>query len=228
LLSSGERVRLEADVRNRFAGERTATSVIADWRGTSRPEEIVLLGAHLDSWDLATGATDNGAGAVAVVNALRLLASAGERPDRTIRVALFTGEEQGLLGSRAYTARHAAELPRHQAVLVVDNGSGRVAGITLQGRDDLRAMWERLFAPLDSIGPFTIRAGVRTGSDHLPLLREHVPAYLLVQEWRSYDWTWHTQVDTFEHAIPDDLRQVSTVLAGLAWGLARADRLIPR
>ncbi len=188
----------------------------------------MLLGAHLDSWDLATGATDDGAGAVAVTNALRLLAATGERADRTIRVALFTGEEQGLLGSRAYTARHAAELSRHQAVLVVDNGSGRVAGITLQGRDDLRAMWQQLFAPLDSLGPFTVRAGVRTGSDHLPFLREQVPAYLLVQEWRSYDWTWHTQVDTFDHAISGDLRQLSTVLASLAWGLARADRLIPR
>lgn len=228
LLAAGESARLEADIGSRFLGPVRASSVVGEWRGAARPGEIVLLAAHLDSWDLATGATDNGAGAVAVVAAARLIAGSGPRPDRTIRVALFTGEEQGLLGSTAYVEQHAGELARHQAVLVTDNGSGRIAGITLQGRDDLRMMWQRLFEPLAPLGPFSVRTGVRTGSDHLPFLRAGVPAYLMVQEFRSYDWTWHTQVDTFDHAIPGDLRQMSTVLATVTWGLARAERLIPR
>ena len=227
LLAGGERVRLAARIENRFMGEAVSHNVIAELRGAAAPDEMVILGAHLDSWDLATGATDNGAGVVAVTEALRLIASGGTRPARGVRVVLFTGEEQGLLGSTAYVAAHAAELARVQAVIVVDNGSGRISGIALQGREDLRGVWERLFRPLAPLGPFTVEQRVRTGSDHLPFLGAGVPAYLVNQEFKSYDWTWHTQADGYDNIVAVDLPQVATVLAGVAWGLANAERLIP-
>ena len=228
LLARGERVRLSARIENRLGGPTVSHNVFAELRGQTKPQEIVLLGAHLDSWDLATGATDNGAGSVAVIEALRMIAATGPRPARTIRVVLFTGEEQGLIGSSTYVEARAAELARHQAVIVVDNGSGRISGIALQGRNDLRAMWTQLLGPLSSLGPFNIEQRVRTGSDHLPFLRAGVPAYLVNQEFKSYDWTWHTQADTYDHIVPGDLPQIGSVLAGIAWGLANADRLIPR
>jgi carboxypeptidase Q len=226
-LARGEPVRIEARVENRFTPALIAHNVVAELRGASKPGEIVLLGAHLDSWDLATGATDNGAGVVAVADALRAVAK-GARPARTFRVALFAGEEQGLLGSTAYVTRHAAELAHHQAVLVVDNGSGRISGVTLQGWEELRAAWERLLAPLTAVGPLSIEHRTRTGSDHLPFLRAGVPAYLFNQEWRSYDWTWHTQADGYDQVVPDELPQIGAVLAAVGWGLANAERLIPR
>jgi hypothetical protein len=228
LLAGGERVRLAARVENRFLGPTVSHNVIAELRGGTSPDETVILGAHLDSWDLATGATDNGAGVVAVTEALRVIAATGKRPARSIRVVLFTGEEQGLLGSSAYVAAHASELGRVQAVLVVDNGSGRISGIALQGRDELRVVWERLFRPLAPLGPFAVEHRVRTGSDHLPFLRAGVPAYLVNQEFKSYDWTWHTQADGYDNIVAGDLPQIGTVLAGVAWGLADAERPISR
>ena len=144
LISLGQRVSLRADIANSLGADSVqAANTIAEIRGTSAPGEVVLLGAHLDSWDLGTGATDNGAGAIAVLEAARILQAAGVHPARTIRFALFTGEEEGLFGSQQYAERHAAELRLYQAVLVLDNGTGRITGMSLQGRNELRDLWER-------------------------------------------------------------------------------------
>jgi carboxypeptidase Q len=191
----------------------------------------VLLGAHLDSWDIATGATDNGSGAIAVLEAARLLGAlkaSGVRPRRTIRFALFSGEEQGLYGSQYYVMSHAAELARFQAVLVLDNGSGRITGVALQGWNELQDLWSRMFRPLATLGPFAIRGGIKTGTDHLAFLPAGIPSFNYDQLSRGYDYTHHSQMDGFGFASPDDVAQAATVMAVNALQLANLDQLLPR
>ena len=232
MLAAGERVRVEVNASNTF-GRDTVTqwNVIGEIRGSERPDEIVLVGAHLDSWDLATGATDNGASSVAVIEAARLLGAlkaTGVRPRRSIRFALFSGEEQGLYGSRYYVARHASEMPRFQAVLVLDNGSGRITAVPLQGSDQLHRMWAELVRPLAALGPITVRSGNKGATDHLPFLQAGVPSFNYDQLPRGYDHTYHSQLDVFSHAVPDDVKQAATVMAVNALQLANLDRLLPR
>lgn len=232
MLAAGERVRVEVNASNTF-GRDTVTqwNVVGEIRGSERPDEVVLVGAHLDSWDLATGATDNGASSVAVIEAARLLGAlkaSGVRPRRTIRFALFGAEEQGLYGSRHYVARHAAQLPRYQAVLVLDNGSGRIVSVPLQGADALHRLWTDLMRPLQVIGPITIRSGNKGATDHLPFLQSGVPGFNYDQLPRGYDNTYHSQLDVFGHAAPEDVKQAATVMAVNALQLANLDRLLPR
>lgn len=229
LLAQGQRVTLRADIANSLSDTAAdAANTLAEIRGTSEPDQVVLLGAHLDSWDLGTGATDNGAGAIAVLEAARLLKAAGVHPARTIRFALFTGEEEGLLGSEQYAERHMAELKNYQAVLVVDNGTGRVEGIPLQGHNDLRDGWRALFAPIEALGPFVVRARNKTGTDHLSFLAYGVPAFNYDQVSRGYNHTHHSQADTFDHIVVSDVEQIATVMAVNAYELATMPDTLPR
>jgi carboxypeptidase Q len=229
LLAMGQRVVLEADVRNTFSSAPvTSYNTVAEIRGTTNPDEVVLLGAHLDSWDLATGATDNGTGSIAVLEAARILKASGVRPHRTIRFALFSGEEQGLFGSERYAEAHAGELAKYQAVLVLDNGTGRITGMALQGRDELRGAWETLFEPVSELGPFKIRSANKGGTDHLSFLPYGVPGFNFDQLTRGYNHTHHSQVDTYDHALPDDVAQAATVMAATAYELANLPQLLPR
>jgi hypothetical protein len=229
LLQAGQPVTMRADITNTLTVDTlTVYNTVAEIRGTEHPDEVVLLGAHLDSWDLGTGATDNGAGAMAVLEAARILAAAHVRPARTIRFALFTGEEQGLLGSTAYASDHEDELAKFQAVLVLDNGTGRITGVALQGRNELHDAWLSLFAPVGSLGPFTVRAQSKGGTDHLPFLSYGVPSFNYDQLTRGYNHTHHSQADTFDHALPDDLAQAATVMAVNAYELANAPALLAR
>jgi hypothetical protein len=229
LLAMGERVTIQADVRNTLSPEPVrAYNTVAELRGTVSPDEVVLLGAHLDSWDLATGATDNAAGSIAVLEAARILKASGVRPRRTIRFALFSGEEQGLLGSQRYAEAHAAELDRYQAVLVLDNGTGRITGVSLQGRDDLRDGWRALLGSAGELGPFEVRSRMKGGTDHLPFLRYGVPAFNYDQLSRGYDHTHHSQIDGYDHALPADVAQAATVMAVSAFQLANLPELLRR
>lgn len=233
LRQAGVDVTLRADIANSLTADTlTAYNTVAEIRGADRPDEVVLLGAHLDSWDLGTGTTDNGAGAIAVLEAARILTkaltAARVRPSRTIRFVLFTGEEEGLLGSDAYAARHAGDLAKMQAVLVLDNGTGRITGIALQGRSELHDAWLSVLGPAASLGPFTIRSANKGGTDHLSFLPYGVPSFNYDQETRGYGHTHHSQVDTFDHALPEDLAQAATVMAVNAYELAEADELLPR
>ena len=212
--------RLEASIANSISADSVRQfNTFAEVRGREHPEEVVVVAAHLDSWDLGTGATDNGVGAAIVLEATRLIRLAG-RPLRTVRFALFTGEEQGIIGSAAYVAAHPADMARVQAMLVLDHGTGRITGVALQGRDDLRDLWLSLFAPLSNLGPFHVRSGEKSGSDHLPFVAAGVPAFNPDQEERGYDHTHHSQIDTFDHVVPADVRQAATVMAALAYELA--------
>jgi carboxypeptidase Q len=229
LADRGERVRIEADIRNSFTADPVKqANTVAEIRGSERPDEVVLLGAHLDSWDLATGGTDNGSGSIAVLEAARIIKAAGVKPKRTIRFVLFGGEEEGLFGSQAYVAAHERELDKVQAVLVLDNGTGRITGMALQGRDELHTMWQAMFAPLASLGVLNVHSGNKTGTDHLSFLPFGVPAFNYDQLTRGYNWTHHSQVDDYNHTVPGDVAQAATIMAVNAWQLAEMPELLPR
>jgi hypothetical protein len=229
VLADGNRATLRADIANSLGDTAVdAANTLAEIRGTSQPDQVVLVGAHLDSWDLATGATDNGAGAIAVLEAARILKAAGVHPARTIRFALFTGEEQGLLGSQQYAERHMGELKNYQGVLVLDNGTGRVDGISLQGHNDLRDAWRSMFVPVGSLGPFVVRVRNKTGTDHMAFLPYGVPAFNYDQMSRGYNHTHHSQADTYDHIVVADLEQAATVMAVNAYELAMMPEQLPR
>jgi Zn-dependent M28 family amino/carboxypeptidase len=203
-------------------------NTVAEIRGSERPGQAVILGAHLDSWDLGTGTTDNGTGSMVVLEAARILAQSGLKPKRSIRFILFSGEEQGLLGSRAYAAAHAGEADSIQAVLVLDNGTGAITGQALQGRKDLEGLWRLLLAPVASLDADSIRDASKSGTDHLSFLPYGVPGFNFDQLSRGYNHTHHSQTDTYDKAVPGDLKQAAAVMAVTAWELANLPELLPR
>ncbi|HUF36591.1 MAG TPA: M20/M25/M40 family metallo-hydrolase [Gemmatimonadales bacterium] len=229
LIRSGTTPRVEGRVENAL-GRRPVEqwNTVGEIRGSELPGQVVILGAHLDSWDLATGTNDNAAGSAAVIEAARLIAQSGRRPRRTLRFILFGGEEQGLLGARAYAAAHAAEADSVQAVLVLDNGTGAIVGQALQGRADLEETWRALLAPVASLGAGRVRHAVKSGTDHLAFAHYGIPAFNFDQEPRGYGHTHHSQSDTFDKAVERDLAQASVVMAVTGWQLANLPTLLPR
>jgi hypothetical protein len=229
LIAKGMVPKIGGSIQNRFSpGPVMQYNTVAEIRGATTPGEVVILGAHLDSWDLGTGATDNGTGSMVVLEAARAIAQSGLKPDRTIRFILFTGEEQGLLGSRAYAARHADEADSIQAVLVLDNGTGAITGQALQGRTQDEQLWKDLLAPVASLGAGAVRDFNKGGTDHLSFIPYGVPGWNFDQIPRGYNHTHHSQVDTYEHAVGDDLKQASAVMAVTAVELANLPRLLDR
>jgi hypothetical protein len=203
-----------------------AYNVVADLPGTDPHGAMVIVGAHLDSWDLGSGATDNASGTVMALEVLRALHASGLRPQHTLRVILFSGEEQGLLGSRAYVAAHRAELPAIQAVLVQDTGAGRITGFPDMKVDAWFAALSAAVLPAKALGPIDIVYAVGKGSDHDPFFEAGIPAFAPMQELRDYrSVTQHTQADTLEHIDKANLVQAAQVMAITAWGLLNAPRL---
>ncbi|HUQ18113.1 MAG TPA: M20/M25/M40 family metallo-hydrolase [Gemmatimonadaceae bacterium] len=229
MLKGGRAPRFSATITNTM-GTRPVSqwNTVAEIRGAKRPGEVVILGAHLDSWDIAEGTTDNGTGSMVVLEAARILARSGVRPDRTIRFILFSGEEEGLLGSRAYAAAHARDADSVQAVLVLDNGTGMITGQALQGRDQDSTLWRQLLTPVVPLGVRTLRSARKTGTDHLSFEPYGVPAWNFDQMTRGYNHTHHSQVDTFDHAVESDLKQASAVMAVTALELANYPTLLAR
>jgi carboxypeptidase Q len=231
-LHDGEGPRVEVTMSNTIGRDTLVQwNTIGEIRGSERPDELVILGAHLDSWDLGTGATDNATGSIAVLEAARLLGAlkaSGQRPRRTIRFVLFSGEEQGLFGSQHYVVAHAGEMARVQAMLVLDNGTGRIVAVPLQGWDDLRELWTGMVRPLSALGPIAVRSGTKGGTDHLPFLAAGVPSFNYDQLSRGYDETHHSQIDVFDRTVPADIAQAATIMAVNALQLANLDVLLPR
>jgi Zn-dependent M28 family amino/carboxypeptidase len=228
-LLAGVIPRLEGRVENAIGRAPVEQwNTVAEIRGAERPGQVVILGAHLDSWDLGTGTTDNGTGSMVVLEAARTLAQSGLKPKRTIRFILFSGEEQGLLGSRAYAAAHAADADSIQAVLVLDNGTGAIRGQALQGRSDLEGLWRSLLSPVASLGADSVRNATKSGTDHLSFLPYGVPGFNFDQLPRGYFHTHHSQSDTYDKAVPDDLKQAAAVMAVTAYELANLPDLLPR
>ncbi len=229
LLGKGVTPRIEGRIENRLGKTPVQQwNTVAEIPGSQWPGQVVILGAHLDSWDLGTGVTDNGTGSMVVLEAARAIIQSGLKPKRTIRFILFTGEEEGLLGSRAYAAAHAAEADSVQAVLVLDNGTGMIKGQALQGRNELEQLWKDLLAPVNALGATDVRQGNKGGTDHLSFIPYGVPGFNFDQESRGYNHTHHSQVDTYDHAVPADLQQASAVMAVTAFELANLPSLLPR
>jgi hypothetical protein len=221
--------RVEARVENTLGRTPvTQWNTVAELRGSELPGQVVILGAHLDSWDLATGVTDNGTGSMVVLEAARVLARSGLHPRRTVRFILFSGEEQGLLGSRAYAEAHQKEADSIQAVLVLDNGTGAIRGQALQGRTDLEGLWRALLAPVAALGADSVRDAQKSGTDHLSFLPYGVPGFNFDQLRRGYNHTHHSQSDTYDKAIEGDLKQAAAVMAVTAFELANLPELLPR
>lgn len=198
----------------------------AELKGGQRADECVILGAHLDSWDLATGATDNGAGAAAILEAARLLRKSGLKPDRGIRFVLFSGEEQGFLGSIAYAK--ATPLDKVSAVFVMDTGAGAINGFALQHRPEAAKALLPLFAPLRKLGVTETDLRDEGGTDHLPFDRAGVPAFCAEQIQHDYAVIHHSEADTLSHARPAELEQAAQVLAYTALRVADLPALLPR
>jgi hypothetical protein len=228
-IDAGLAPRLEASVTNTLGTKPVEQwNTVGEIRGSELPGQVVILGAHLDSWDHAQGVTDNGASSMAVLEAARIIEASGLKPKRTIRFVLFSGEEQGLLGSRAYAAAHAAEADSVQAVMVLDNGTGMILGQALQGRDELEQLWADLLAPVASLGAGTVRKGNKGGTDHLAFTPYGIPGFNYDQEPRGYNHTHHSQSDTFDKAVASDLKQAAAVMAVTAYELANLPTLLPR
>ena len=226
-LERGEKVRLRLDVQNVLtAGPVESANVVGEIPGAEQPEEIVLVGAHLDSWDLGDGATDNGFGVACVLGAASAISSSGLRPRRTIRFVLFTGEEQGFLGSLAYTRAHRGEMRDFVAALVLDSGQGPITALDLGGREDLVPAVEKFAAAIRGFGDIRVDDRTEFGTDTLPFTLEGVPGINLDQDSPDYARTHHSSADTFDKVREELLLRDTTVLALAAyWIAARPDRL---
>jgi carboxypeptidase Q len=204
-------------------------NVIAEIRGRDLPDEWVLLGAHLDSWDLATGAQDNGTGSEEVLEAARAIAALGAPPRRSIRFALWGGEEEGLLGSRAYAAAHAAELDRAAYVLNTDHGTGAPKGWELDRQSAIDPMHALALALLPGLGGDKLESKMTCSTDHCPFMLLGVPTANLLVDDSKYDDIHHTPGDTLEKVSPASLAQAAAIVAVTAYAIADAPaRLAPR
>jgi Zn-dependent M28 family amino/carboxypeptidase len=230
LLDEGGPVELELNLQNSFSGKPMQVyNTVAEIRGTEKPDEVVIIGGHLDSWDLGTGATDNGTGSMAVLEAARALQKVGVKPKRTIRFVLFTGEEQGLNGSKAYVQAHKDELLRVSGVLVHDSGTGKVLTVGLMGNYSLLETMSRVLYPLaEAAGIMEPTLRSEGGSDHIPFDQAGVPGFWCVQDPADYAKTHHSQADVLERVRWDDLTQGAQVLAVFAYNVAQLPDLLPR
>jgi carboxypeptidase Q len=231
-LLEGGAVETELNIQDSFSDKSVQVyNTVAEIRGSEKPDEVVIIGAHLDSWDLGTGATDNGTGSTAVLEAARALQKVGVKPKRTIRFVLFTGEEQGLNGSKAYVKAHKDELGKISGVLVHDSGTGKLLTVGLMTNYAVRETIDRALYPLakaKDIGLTEPSLRSEGGSDHVPFDEAGVPAFWCVQDNADYDKTHHSQADTLDRVRWDDLTEGAQVLAVFAYNVAQLPEMLPR
>ena len=235
LAAQGRPVSLRVELRTRyFEEDRNSYNVLAEIPGQDPAlrDQIVLIGAHLDSWHTASGATDNADGAVAVMEAMRIIRVLGVAPRRTIRVALWSGEEQGLLGARAYVEQHfksPAERDQLAVYLNDDPGSGKTLGFYMEGNKAAKAVFDRWLAPLKDLGATrNIIEGIGS-TDHVPFNEAGLPGFNVIKEFGAYDErTRHTNADYPERMSEDELKQSAIFMATFAWQAAMNDERIPR
>jgi carboxypeptidase Q len=202
--------------------------VVGELRGRERPDEIVLIGAHLDSWDLAQGAEDDGAGVALVMEAGRLLARLPKAPRRTVRLVLFMNEENGLNGGKAYAAAHEGELARHVAGLEMDSGGGRPTGVTVKAGEGAGKLLEPWLPPLEGLGLSVVKEGSAGGEDLRPLLPFSVPFVSVNQDGTHYFDLHHSAADTLDHIEPKELAQTAAAVAWVTYALAEMPGALPR
>ena len=228
-LAAGQKVRVHFEMPNKLTGPVESENVVAEIRGREKPDEFVVLGAHLDSWDLGTGALDNGCNAAMVIDAARVIHASGTIPRRSIRFMLFSGEEQGLLGSAAYAHAHRAELDNMVAAIIFDSGIGKVTGYALGGRKDIVAPVRAALQPVAALGvtDFTMDAGMDT--DNFDFLIEGVPTLVANQDPANYMLNYHAASDTFDKVDLAELKRHVAIAAVTAFALADApERIGPR
>lgn len=241
LVEAGIKVQMETDVKTKFYNnDIKGYNVVAEIPGTDPvlKDELVMLGGHLDSWQGATGATDNAAGSAVMMEAVRILKATGLQPKRTIRIALWSGEEQGLYGSRNYVKNHFADpadmvlKPAHKLVSAyynLDNGTGKIRGVYLQGNEAAGPIFEKWLQPFHDLGAKTVTINNTGGTDHLSFDAVGIPGFQFIQDEIEYNTrTHHTNMDTYDHLVPEDLKQAATIIASFVYNTAQLDEKIPR
>jgi len=229
LLASGYPVRANLSIPNQIGGPIQTANVIAEIKGSEKPGEFVILGAHLDSWELGTGALDNGCNAALVVDALRAIKASGLQPRRSIRFILFSGEEEGLLGSRAYSIAHRPELDKAAGVIIWDAGTGKTTGFADGGRNDVLNTGKRLIAPLQQFGLTELKTDMEWGTDHFDFMLEGVPTFVADQEEANYLENYHAVSDTYDKVDFTQLKKHVAEAAEFSFALANLpEKIGPR
>ncbi|HEX8998505.1 MAG TPA: M20/M25/M40 family metallo-hydrolase [Blastocatellia bacterium] len=258
MLQAGEKLQARINLDVQFNGDDlNAYNTIAEIPGTDKKDEIVMIGAHLDSWHSGTGATDNGAGCAAAMEAVRILKALNLQPRRTIRVGLWSGEEQGLFGSRAYVKQHfgsrgddgspEAEMaammgggpnakitakPDYEKFSVyfnLDNGTGKIRGVYLQGNEAVRPIFRDWLMPFKDLGATTLTISNTGGTDHLSFDGIGLPGFQFIQDPVEYDTrTHHSNMDVFDRIQADDMKQAATIMAAFIYNAAMRDEKLPR
>ena len=219
LLAAGQKLYADLAIPNQVSGPIKAANVVGELRGSEKPDEFVILGAHLDSWELGTGALDNGCNAALVIDALRAIKASGLRPRRSIRFILFSGEEEGMIGSHAYTVAHRNELDKAAGVVIVDSGIGRITGFSL-GRSDVVASVTPLVEPLKQFGAAALTTDAEVGTDNFDFLLEGVPTLVANQEEANYLINYHAMSDTFDKVDIAELKKHVAEAAVVTYGIA--------
>lgn len=240
VLAKGIPVKVSLEMAVEYIANESDYNVVAELAGTDKAGEFAMMGAHLDSWQSGTGATDNGAGSAVVIEAFRLIAryceATGKMPRRTIRACLWSGEEQGLLGSRAYVRQHlgSREDPKPEAAKVsgyfnLDNGTGRIRGVYLQGNEGVASVFRPWLRPFHVHAASTLTLSDTGGTDHLAFHGVGVPGFQFIQDAVSYStMTHHSSMDNWDHAVADDLKQAAVIMATFVWQTAQREEMLPR
>jgi Zn-dependent M28 family amino/carboxypeptidase len=232
-------VTLEVNIENAFHDDNpNAFTIVGEIPGSDRADEIVMLGAHFDSWHTGTGATDNAAGAAVMLEVMRILEATGLRMRRTVRIGLWTGEEQGLQGSRAYVTEHFADRqtmalkPEHRrlsAYFNLDNGTGAVRGVYLQGNEAVAPIFREWMAPFANLGMTTLAIRGTGGTDHTSFDAVGLPGFQFIQDPLEYDSrTHHSNMDVYERVQREDLIKNAAIIASFVYHTANRDELLPR
>ena len=257
LLGRNIPVQLEVNVQNKFYDDVENFNTIAEIPGTDKKDEIVMVGGHMDSWHAGTGATDNAAGVAVAMEAVRILKALDLKPRRTIRIGLWSGEEEGLLGSKGYVTQHFgvrerlltagmnSEMPEYlrplgkltlkpeqakiSAYFNLDNGSGKIRGIYAQENAAVRPIFEKWFEPFSDLGATSVTMRNTTGTDHLSFDAVDVPGFQFIQDPLEYESrTHHSNMDVYERLQKDDLMQASVIMASFLYNAANRDQMMPR
>lgn len=240
LIDRGFTVEIEMDIRNRLVGDfATGYNVFAEIPGTDKnlKDEIVMLGAHIDSWHAGTGGNDNGSGVILCMEVMRIIKASGLKPKRTIRIAIWGSEEQGLLGSRSWVndyvfdrekAQKKSEFQKISAYYNFDYGTGRVRGIYLNNNLALKPIFQQFFEPLTDLGVQYMSMRSPGGSNHLSFTSVGIPGFAFMQDRIEYGRGYHTNMDTFERIHLGDLKQAAVVVASLVYQTANYPTLLPR
>jgi hypothetical protein len=231
------RVRVSVKVRASDADVNSA-NIIGEIPGGRKPDEVVMIGAHFDSWHAGTGATDNGAGSAVMIEVMRILKTLNASMDRTVRIGLWSGEEEGLYGSEAYVKQYFGDAktmkltPDHAKLsgyFNLDNGSGKIRGVYLQGNDAMRPLFEAWLAPFRDEGATTITIKDTGGTDHLSFDAVGLPGFQFIQDPLDYGTvTHHSSMDTYDHAVASDLMEASAVIAAVVYQAANSPEMLPR